>query len=138
MDENAARIVELTAQVVSAYCHYNHVEPEALPGLIGDVRLSLAGIMGNGMDEVQGKPVPAVPIKRSVFPDYVVCLEDGRKLKMLKRHIWKAYSLTPQAYRERWGLPIDYPMVAPNYSTRRSALAKEIKLGQRPNPGGQR
>ncbi|MGI4960053.1 MAG: MucR family transcriptional regulator, partial [Janthinobacterium lividum] len=80
----------------------------------------------------QARPEPAVPVKRSVFADYIVCLEDGKKMKMLKRHLMTSYGLTPQAYRERWGLPPDYPMVAPSYADKRSALAKSIGLGRKP------
>ncbi len=78
------------------------------------------------------KPQPAVPIKKSVFPDHIVCLEDGKKLKMLKRHLKTAYNMSPEQYRERWGLPLDYPMVAPNYARHRSSLAKKIGLGTKP------
>ena len=89
---------------------------------------SLAGT-ANPPAPVVEKPVPAVAVKKSVFPDYIICLEDGKKLKMLKRHLKTAYDLSPEQYRERWGLPSDYPMVAPNYAERRSSLAKQIGLG---------
>ena len=109
-----------------------------LAGLIRDVHAALAGL-GSGRDtavpEIKA-PVPAVPIRRSVFPDYIVCLEDGKKLKVLKRHLQASFGLTPQQYRERWGLPAEYPMVAPNYAATRSTLAKKTGLGRKPNVAG--
>ncbi len=127
-------VLELTAQVVSAHVSNNAVEPAQLPALIHDVYRTLAGV---GHQAPAAAPAaerrqPAVPVKKSVFPDHIVCLEDGKKLKMLKRHLKTAYDLTPEQYRERWGLPPDYPMVAPNYATRRSDLAKKIGLGTKP------
>jgi predicted transcriptional regulator len=98
-----------------------------LPTLIHDVYKTLMSV-GNVVSPSE-RPKPAVPVKKSVFPDYIVCLEDGKKLKMLKRHLKTAYRMTPEEYRERWGLPPDYPMVAPNYARHRSNLAKEIGLG---------
>jgi predicted transcriptional regulator len=98
-----------------------------LAGLIRQVHASLASVGQAPLAAV--RPQPAVPIKKSVTPDYIICLEDGRKLKMLKRHIKTAYNMTPEQYRERWGLPPDYPMVAPNYTAQRSELAKQIGLG---------
>ncbi len=88
----------------------------------------------HGTEKATAKPEPAVPIKQSVKPEYIVCLDDGKKLKMLKRHLRTAYNMTPDDYRKRWGLPRDYPMVAPNYAARRSALAKKIGLGRKPEP----
>ncbi|HEY2132005.1 MAG TPA: MucR family transcriptional regulator [Acetobacteraceae bacterium] len=123
-------VLGLTAQIVSAHVSNNSVTPDALPALIQDVYRTLAGV---GREPVQlEKPQSAVPVKKSVFPDYLVCLEDGKKLKMLKRHLKTAYDLTPDQYRERWGLPADYPMVAPNYADHRSSLAKKIGLGTKP------
>jgi predicted transcriptional regulator len=123
-------VLGLTAQIVSAHVSNNAVAPDALPALIQDVYRTLAGV---GKDPVQpDKPQPAVPIKKSVFPDHIVCLEDGKKLKMLKRHLKTAYNMTPEQYRERWGLTPDYPMVAPNYAKHRSSLAKKIGLGTKP------
>jgi len=101
-----------------------------LPQLINQVYNSLANI-GSAPPPPAERPQPAVPVKKSVFPDYIVCLEDGKKLKMLKRHLKTAYNMTPEAYRERWGLTTDYPMVAPNYARQRSRLAKEIGLRTR-------
>ena len=123
-------VLGLTAQIVSAHVSNNSVTPDALPALIQDVYRTLFGV---GKDPVQpDKPQPAVPIKKSVFPDHIVCLEDGKKLKMLKRHLKTAYNMTPEQYRERWGLTPDYPMVAPNYARHRSTLAKKIGLGTKP------
>jgi predicted transcriptional regulator len=123
-------VLGLTAQIVSAHVSNNSVAPDALPALIQDVYRTLAGV---GKDPVQpDKPQPAVPIKKSVFPDHIVCLEDGKKLKMLKRHLKTAYNMTPEQYRDRWALTPDYPMVAPNYAKHRSSLAKKIGLGTKP------
>ena len=123
-------VLGLTAQIVSAHVSNNAVAPEALPGLIQDVYRTLSGV---GKEPVQAdKPQPAVPVKKSVFPDHIVCLEDGKKLKMLKRHLKTAYNMSPEQYRDRWGLPPDYPMVAPNYAKHRSSLAKKIGLGTKP------
>lgn len=120
-------VLGLTAQIVSAHVSNNLVSPDALPALIQDVYRTLAGV---GKENAPAeKPQPAVPVKRSVFPDYIVCLEDGKKLKMLKRHLKTAYNMSPEQYRERWGLPADYPIVAPNYTRHRSSLAKKIGLG---------
>jgi predicted transcriptional regulator len=123
-------VLALTARIVSAHVSNNSVQSDGLPGLIQLVYAALANA-GNEVVEAE-KPMPAVPIKRSVFPDYIICLEDGKKLKMLKRHLDASYNMTPAQYRERWGLPPDYPMVAPNYAERRSALAKQIGLGRKP------
>ncbi len=123
-------VLGLTAQIVSAHVSHNSVTPDALPALIQDVYRTLAGV---GREPAQpDKPQPAVPVKKSIFPDFLVCLEDGKKLKMLKRHLKTAYGLTPDQYRERWNLPPDYPMVAPNYADHRSTLAKKIGLGTKP------
>jgi len=123
-------VLGLTAQIVAAHVSNNQVEPGALPALIHEVYKSLSG-MGQEVAAAPqpDKKQPAVPPKKSVFPDHIVCLEDGKKLKMLKRHLKTAYDLTPEQYRERWGLPAEYPMVAPNYARHRSSLAKQIGLG---------
>lgn len=123
-------VLGLTAQIVSAHVSNNSVPPDALPSLIQEVYRTLAGVEKEPV--VADKPQPAVPVKRSVFPDHIVCLEDGKKLKMLKRHLKTAYNMTPEQYRERWQLPPDYPMVAPNYARHRSSLAKKIGLGTKP------
>ena len=132
-DQVAADILGLTAQIVSAHVSKNQVGTEALPSLIQSVYRSLSTA---GEAEAAPAPAqtPAVPIKKSVFPDYIVCLEDGKKLKMLKRHLQTSYGLSPDAYRAKWGLPRDYPMVAPNYAATRSGLAKRIGLGRKPDP----
>jgi predicted transcriptional regulator len=130
-DQVAADILGLTAQIVSAHLSKNRVETGALASLIQSVYRSLSTA---GEAEVAPAPAqtPAVPIKKSVFPDYIVCLEDGKKLKMLKRHLQTSYGLSPDAYRAKWGLPRDYPMVAPNYAATRSGLAKMAGLGRKP------
>ncbi len=125
-----ANLLGLTAQIVSAHVANNPMQPDALPALIQSVFKTLAAAIKAAPEPV--KLEPAVPIKRSIFADHIVCLEDGKKLKMLKRHLSTAYNMTPQQYRERWGLPHDYPMVAPDYAKRRSALAKQIGLGRKP------
>ncbi len=130
-DHISPAILGLTAQIVSAHVSKNKVETDALPSLIQTVFRSLVKA---GEAEAPAAPVqmPAVPVKRSVFPDHIVCLEDGKKLKMLKRHLQTSYNMTPEAYRTKWGLPKDYPMVAPTYAARRSQLAKNIGLGLKP------
>ncbi|MGG6430865.1 MucR family transcriptional regulator [Acetobacter ghanensis] len=124
----AGTLRELTTHIVAAYVNSNTVPADALPGLIATVFQAL-GSLGQGTTEIPAL-VPAVPVKKSVFPDYIVCLEDGKKMKMLKRHLHTVYGLTPQQYREKWGLPASYPMVAPNYAARRSILAQKIGLGR--------
>ena len=123
-------MLALTAQIVSAHVSNNSVAPDALPGLILDVYRTVTSF-GKAAAQLD-KPQPAVPAKKSVFQDHIVCLEDGKKLKMLKRHLRTAYNLTPEQYRIRWGLPLDYPMVAPDYARHRSSLAKKIGLGTKP------
>jgi predicted transcriptional regulator len=125
-------LLDLVASIVSAHVAHNAVTPEALPDVIRSVYATLNSL-GSEVPAVE-KPEPAVPVKRSVFPDYIICLEDGKKLKMLKRHLSASYGMTPEEYRTRWSLPHDYPMVAPNHAARRSALAKEIGLGRKPEP----
>ena len=122
-------MLQMTASVVSAYVGNNTLTPTQIPDVIKTVHGSLAslGRAGGGRD----LPRPAVPIRRSITPDYIVCLEDGRKLKMLKRHLRTTYNMTVEDYRQKWGLPLDYPMVAPNYAKQRSAFAKRIGLGRR-------
>jgi predicted transcriptional regulator len=125
-----------TSEIVSAHVSNNTVALSDLPGLIEQIYKTLAmigGVDGGASD----RPTPAVPVKKSITPDYIVCLEDGKKLKMLKRHLKTAYNLTPEEYRERWGLSPDYPMVAPNYAKQRSRLAKEIGLGTRSRRRGE-
>jgi predicted transcriptional regulator len=122
-------VLRLTAQIVAAHVEHNTVQAEALPSLIEKVYQTLRDV---GQAPVEAaKPVPAVPVKQSIKPDFLVCLEDGKKLKMLKRHLMTAYNMTPAQYRARWGLPADYPMVAPSYAKVRSSLAKKIGLGRK-------
>jgi len=128
-------LLSLTTDIVSAHVGNNVVSLTDLPQLIEQVYKALAN-MGTEPDPVVERPQPAVPIKKSVTADYIICLEDGKKLKMLKRHLKTAYNMTPDEYRDRWQLPADYPMVAPNYAKQRSSLAKEIGLGTRSRRNG--
>jgi len=128
-------LLTLTTEIVAAHVSNNTVPLGELPTLIEQVYRSLATI-GAEAPAAPERPTPAVPVKKSVTPDYIVCLEDGKKLKMLKRHLKTAYDMTPEQYRERWGLPADYPMVAPNYARQRSKLAKQIGLGTRSRRNG--
>src|SRR5690242_10115832 len=123
-------LLEETTGIVAAYLGNNHVAPGEIPMLVRTIHAALAGLGRPADLEAAAKPVPAVPIRRSVTPDYIVCLEDGKKLKMLKRHLRSTYGMTPDEYRQKWGLPPDYPMVAPNYAEQRSAFAKKIGLGR--------
>ena len=123
-------LLELTTEIVAAHVSNNTLPVSDLPRLIQDVYRTLLAV--GGAQPVPDRPRPAVPIKKSVTADHIICLEDGKKLKMLKRHLKTAYNMTPEEYRERWGLPRDYPMVAPNYAKHRSSLAKKIGLGTRP------
>ncbi len=127
-------LLSLTTEIVAAHVSNNSVALSDLPVLIEQVYKSLSNV-GSEPVIVEERPQPAVPIKKSVTPDYIVCLEDGKKLKMLKRHLKTAYNMSPEEYRERWGLPADYPMVAPNYARQRSSLAKQIGLGTRARRG---
>jgi predicted transcriptional regulator len=127
---NADDLLALTAEIVAAHVGNNSVAVADLPQLINEVYRTLANI-GTVSVAVE-RPQPAVAVKKSVHPDYIICLEDGKKLKMLKRHLKTAYDMTPEEYRDRWGLPADYPMVAPNYAAHRSSLAKQIGLGTKP------
>ena len=122
--------IELTASIVSAYVSNNTVASGDIPALINQVHTALVRV-SNGETPPSGEALkPAVPVKRSINPDYIVCLEDGKKFKSLKRHLRTQYNMTPEQYREKWGLPPDYPMVAPNYAAARSHLAKQMGLGQ--------
>jgi predicted transcriptional regulator len=137
MSDNAEMqetFITLTADIVAAHVSNNSVTADEVTALIRNVHAALSGLSGGGAP-VYEKKDPAVPIRSSVKPDYIVCLEDGKKLKMLKRHLNTAYGLSPDQYRARWGLPADYPMVAPNYAERRRALAIDIGLGRSPKSG---
>jgi predicted transcriptional regulator len=129
MDDSNEDVLGLTSQIVSAHVSHNTVAPDALPSLIQEVYRTLVNI---GKQPAQAeKPTPAVPVKQSVRQDRIICLEDGKSFSMLKRHLMTDHKLTPQQYREKWDLPRDYPMVAPNYAQTRSALAKKIGLGRK-------
>ncbi len=131
MPENEQRreLLEHTTRIVGAHVANNPIAATDLPGLTATVHQALATL---GPEEAAPKPKPAVPIKQSVKPEYIVCLDDGKKFKMLKRHLKTAYNMTPAEYRDRWGLPSDYLMVAPTYAATRSKLAKKIGLGRKP------
>ncbi|MGH1403392.1 MAG: MucR family transcriptional regulator [Alphaproteobacteria bacterium] len=130
MSEEVSRedLLALTTEIISSYVSHNTVAPDDVVTMIDQVFKTLSNVNSDAAIAAD-RPQPAVPIKRSITPDHLICLEDGKKLKMLKRHLKTAYNMTPEDYRERWGLPADYPMVAPNYAERRSKLAKDIGLG---------
>lgn len=134
MNENYANstVMKLTAQIVTAHVGHNTVPGDTLPALIQSVFVTLAQAGQAVIDPP--KPQPAVPVKKSVFPQYLVCLEDGKRMTMLKRHLATAFNLTPVQYRQRWSLPSNYPMVAPDYAARRSSIAKAMGFGQKPKP----
>jgi predicted transcriptional regulator len=128
-DAVGADLLGLTAQIVAAHIGKNEVAAEALPSLIQTVYRSLA--TAGKIEAAPAVQEPAVPVKKSVFPEFIICLEDGKKLKMLKRHLKTSYNMTPAEYRTKWQLPADYPMVAPSYASHRSTLAKSIGLGRK-------
>jgi MucR family transcriptional regulator, transcriptional regulator of exopolysaccharide biosynthesis len=130
-----SELIELAADIVSAYVSNNTVPTNDLAALIGDVHQALVKASTGAAEPVKEELKPAVPIRRSVTPDHIVCLEDGKKFKSLKRHLRTHYDLSPEEYREKWGLAPDYPMVAPNYAAARSQLAKKMGLGQRRKRG---
>jgi predicted transcriptional regulator len=124
-------LIELSTEIVSSYVSHNALSVADLPKLISDVHMALRSLRSNGAAAPAEELKPAVPVKKSVAPDYIICLEDGKKFKSLKRHLRTHYDLSPEEYREKWGLPADYPMVAPNYSATRSRLAKDNGLGRK-------
>jgi predicted transcriptional regulator len=129
-DKVSGNFIELTAGIVSAYVSNNAVAAGDISSLISQVHTALLRV-SNGQGETTGEPVkPAIAVKKSITPDFIICLEDGKKFKSLKRHLRTQYNMTPEHYREKWGLPADYPMVAPNYAEARSQLAKQMGLGQ--------
>ena len=130
-DTSNSDLIDLTADIVSAYVANNQIGPEELASLIGDVHMALQHAPTGGPEAKPEPQEPAVPVRRSVTPDYVICLEDGKKFKSLKRHLRTAYNMTPEEYRAKWSLRPDYPMVAPNYAKARSELAKTMGLGQK-------
>jgi predicted transcriptional regulator len=123
------KFIELTANIVSAYVRNHSVPASDIPGLISQIHASLARV-SSGADLASEPLKPAIPVKKSISPEFLVCLEDGTKLKSLKRHLRTQYNMTPEQYRDKWDLPADYPMVAPNYAAARSQLAKQMGLGQ--------
>lgn len=131
MDDHSQNdLLEMTSDIVASFVAHNAVTASALPELITTIHGTLESLAMGGPKE-EALPDPAVPISKSITPDHIICLEDGRKLKMLKRYLRSRYGLSPDEYRARWSLPADYPMVAPNYAKRRSAFAKEIGLGRK-------
>lgn len=137
--EEKPELLEMTADIVSAYVSNNTVNADALPGLISSIHSMLSQVSGGGVQPEPEPQEPAVPVRKSISPDFLVCLEDGRKFKSLKRHLRTKYDMSPEEYRAKWGLPKDYPMVAPNYAKARSDLAKQMGLGQggrKPARGG--
>jgi predicted transcriptional regulator len=130
-NEQNSELIELAAEIVSAYVSNNTVATSELPGLINEVQRALVKAASSSPEAPSEELKPAVPIRKSITPDYIICLDDGMKFKSLKRHLRTHYDMSPEEYREKWGLPPDYPMVAPNYAAARSALAKKMGLGQR-------
>ena len=125
------QLVDLTAEIVAAYVSKNTIVSADLPKIIKEVHDALTHATSGTVEPIKEDLKPAVPIKKSIAPDYIICLNDGRKFKSLKRHLRTQYDISPEEYREMWGLPADYPMVAPNYANQRSQLAKKMGLGQR-------
>ena len=133
-EENAVSrtdLLELTAEIVAAYVSNNPLPSSEIGRVIADTHAAISNLHGRAAPPPEEKPVPAVPIKKSVMPDFIICLEDGKKFKSLKRHLATSYDLTPDDYRARWNLPADYPMVAPNYAATRSQLARASGLGRK-------
>jgi MucR family transcriptional regulator, transcriptional regulator of exopolysaccharide biosynthesis len=126
----SGNFIELTAKIVSAYVSNNTVPAAEIPGLINQVHAALSRVSSNSADGPTEPLKPAISVKKSITPEFIVCLEDGKKFKSLKRHLRTQYNMTPEQYRDKWGLNVDYPMVAPNYAAARSQLAKQMGLGQ--------
>ncbi len=129
-DATGKSFIDLTANIVSAYLSNNPTPASEIPNLISQIHAALMRVSSGRADPPTEPARPAVPLKKSVNPDYLVCLEDGKRFKSLKRHLRTQYNMTPEQYRDKWGLPPDYPMVAPNYAVARSQLAKKMGLGQ--------
>lgn len=127
-----AEILQLTSEIVSSHVSNNPVPVTDLPAVIQSVYSTLDNLAHDAEEEPEEELIPAVSVKKSITPDYIICLEDGKKLKMLKRHLRTRYDMTPEEYRDRWNLPSDYPMVAPNYAAKRQELAKKNGLGRKP------
>lgn len=128
--EDRSELLEMTADIVSAYVGNNTVQATELPALISNIHAALSQVSTGPVEAAPEPKEPAVPIRKSISPDFLICLEDGRKFKSLKRHLRTKYDMSPEEYRAKWGLPKDYPMVAPNYAKARSDLAKQMGLGQ--------
>jgi len=131
-ENNTALETQLSAEILTAYLSKNPVSAEQLPGLIKSVFDSVSNLTNGETEATQQKKKPAVPVNKSLHDDYIICLEDGKKFKSLKRHLSSHYQMSPEEYREKWGLPYDYPMVAPNYAKKRSQLARDLGLGRKP------
>lgn len=128
--EKQQDLVGMAAEIVSAFVSANSVSPQEIPGLIRTVHAALIEVSGAPPSILEAAPEPAISVKKSITPDYIICLEDGKKFKSLKRHLRTRYGMSPEEYRVKWSLPHDYPMVAPNYAKERSNLAKRMGLGQ--------
>ena len=128
--EEKSVLLEMTADMFSAYVSNNTVSPDGVAALIGSIHATMTQLAAGGIEPEPEVKEPAVPVRKSITPDYLICLEDGRKFKSLKRHLRTKYDMSPEDYRAKWGLPKDYPMVAPNYAKARSDLAKQMGLGQ--------
>jgi len=131
-------MLRMTTEVVSAYVGNNMLPAAQIPEVIRTVYSSLRDLSGPEGHTERESPKPAIPVRRSITPDYIICLEDGKKLKMLKRHLRTTYNMSPDDYRTKWALPADYPMVAPNYAKQRSDFAKQIGLGRKSESGGRK
>jgi len=131
-------VLKLATEIVAAYVSNNPVPVAEVPAMIKSVHSTLGGLVAAGGGEAPTAQKPVVPVRKSVTPDYIICLEDGKKLKMLKRYLRSNYNMTPEEYRAKWGLPADYPMVAPNYAAQRSEFAKKIGLGRTASSGRRR
>ncbi len=129
-DEGEDSMLGLTTQIVSAYVSHNQIPLTEVPAMLRNVHAALAGLMGAPVAEINTNTKPAVPVKKSITDEFIICLEDGKRLKMLKRYLRSHYDMSPEQYRAKWGLPADYPMVAPNYAKQRSDFAKSIGLGR--------
>jgi predicted transcriptional regulator len=134
LEQRQSELIELSSEIVAAYVGHNALSAADLPKLIAEVYSALKALGTAAAVPESEQPKPAVPVRRSITPDYLICLDDGKKFKSLKRHLMTHHQLTPQQYREKWGLPVDYPMVAPNYSATRSSLAKTSGLGRKATP----
>lgn len=135
--DSKVELVDMTADIVSAYVGANQIDPQDLPALIETVYGALRGVTNKAEAVADQEAAPAVPVKKSVTAEYIICLEDGKRFKSLKRHLRTRYNMTPEDYRSKWGLPPDYPMVAPNYAKARSDLAKRMGLGLPRRPDGE-